>query len=96
MAAVLGRHGLPRPSVGRVGVPAIAFWGEHEDTVPREASQQIWRDADIEAQIVDIRACGHWPLLGSERPGSQEWGADDEPSPVYSRTLSTWVTQRFR
>ena len=55
MAAVLGRHGLPRPSVGRVGVPAIAFWGEHEDTVPREASQQIWRDADIEAQIVDIR-----------------------------------------
>ena len=86
----------PRPSVGRVGVPAIAFWGEHEDTVPREASQQIWRDADIEAQIVDLPGCGHWPLLGSERPGSQEWGADDEPSSVYSRTLSTWVTQRFR
>jgi len=85
----------PRPSLGRVGVPAIASWGEHEDTVPREASQQIWRDADIDAQIVDLPGCGHWPLLGSGRPGSQEWGADDEPAPVYSRTLSTWVTQRF-
>lgn len=86
----------PRPSVSRVGVPAIAFWGQHEDTVPREASQQVWRDADIGAQIVDLPGCGHWPLLGSERPGSQEWGADDEPSPVYSRTLAAWAIRPSR
>ncbi len=86
----------PRPSLSRVDVPAIAFWGQYEDTVPRETSQQIWRDADIGAQIVDLPGCGHWPLLGSERPGSREWAADDEPSSVYSRTLATWTTRPFR
>lgn len=76
----------PRPAIAAVGVPAVAFWGEHEDTVPREVSQQVWRNTGIGAEIVDLPDCGHWPVLGNGRRGSKEWGGDDTPSPDYART----------
>ena len=84
----------PRPAIADVRVPALAFWGEQEDTVPRQESQQVWRDGG-NADIVDLPDCGHWPLLGRDRPGSGQWGDDDEPSPDYTRTLSRWVADRL-
>lgn len=84
----------PRPSIAGVQVPTLAFWGEHEDTVPRKTSQQIWRDACAGADLVDLPDCGHWPVLGSNRPGSRPWAAHDTPSPDYTRNLSNWIATR--
>lgn len=85
----------PVPSFRDVKVPVLAMWGDDEECVPREASRDAWRASGADATLVDLAGCGHWPVVGSGRPG-WTWGRDDELSRDFATALTTWLGRMLR
>ena len=59
----------PVPAFQKVHVPVLAMWGTDEECVPRQPSRDAWQTSGADVTLVDLRACGHWPVAGSGAPG---------------------------
>jgi uncharacterized protein len=79
----------PVPSFGSVKVPVLALWGADEECVPRQASRDAWRASGANVTLVDLPECGHWPVVGSGRPG-WAWEAG-EVSRDFAAALTAWL-----
>lgn len=80
----------PVPSFQKVPVPVLAMWGADEECVPRQPSRDAWRTSGADVTLVDLPACGHWPVAGSGAPGYASWEGD-ELSEDLTRSIARWL-----
>jgi uncharacterized protein len=78
----------PREDLGRIRVPVLLFYGEHDEWTPIVPSIRAWRRSQRTSwgrslEIVRLPATGHAPIL-ERGPGR------GSVSPLYSETLRSW------
>lgn len=80
----------PVPTFQKVHVPVLAIWGTDEECVPRQPSRDAWQTAGADVTLVDLPACGHWPVAGSGTPGYAGWDGD-ELSEDFTASIANWL-----
>ncbi len=80
----------PVQAFHKVHVPVLAMWGTDEECVPRQASRDAWEASGADVTLVDLPACGHWPVAGSGAPGYA--GCEgDELSEEFTASIAKWL-----
>ncbi len=85
----------PVPVFRKVRVPVLAMWGTDEECVPRQASRDAWQTSGADVTLIDLPACGHWPVAGSGAPGYAGWELD-ELSEDFTATVARWLDNLLR
>lgn len=80
----------PVQAFQKVQVPVLAMWGVDEECVPRQPSREAWQGSGVDVTLVDLPACGHWPVAGSGAPGYAGWEGD-ELSEAFTGSIATWL-----
>lgn len=80
----------PVPAFQKVHVPVLAMWGTDEECVPRQPSRDAWQTCGADVTLVDLPACGHWPVADSGTPGYAGWEGD-ELSEDFTASIANWL-----
>ena len=80
----------PVPAFQKVRPPVLAMWGTDEECVPRQPSRDAWQTSGADATLVDLPACGHWPVAGSGAPGYAGWEGD-QLSEDFTGSIARWL-----
>lgn len=80
----------PIQAFQKVDVPGLAMWGTDEECVPRQPSRDAWQASGADVTLVDLPACGHWPVAGSGAAGYAAWEGD-QVSEDFTGPLVRWL-----